>query len=262
MTMSAGPELHIIENSGELAAEAADLFVWLGNQAIQAGGRFRVALSGGSTPKALHSALAAPGRARQLDWTQVEFFFGDERCVPPDHPESNFGMADETLFRPLAIKRDRIFRMNGEAKEQEQAAREYEAVLHRQFETKPPAWPRFDLILLGLGEDGHTASLFPGTDALNERTRLVVASRSPKGIAQRLTLTIPVVNQARAVVFLVSGSGKAVVVKKVLEGQRVEGARFPAALVRPEQGRLIWFLDQPAASELALSKQGLVSHEE
>jgi 6-phosphogluconolactonase len=261
MTMNAGPELRIIESSQELAAEAADLFVWLGNQAIQTGGRFRVALSGGSTPKALHNALAAPGLARQLDWTQVEFFFGDERCVPPDHPESNFGMADETLFRPLAIKQDRIFRMHGEAKDRDQAAREYEAVLHRQFGTKPPAWPRFDLILLGLGEDGHTASLFPGTEALNERTRLVVAGRSPKGIPQRLTLTLPVVNQA-AVVFLVSGSGKAAAAKQVLEGPPSDGARFPAQLIRPEQGRLIWFLDQPAASELALSKQGLVSHEE
>ncbi len=260
--MSAGPELHIIENSGKLAAEAADLFIWLGNQVIQTGGRFRVALSGGSTPKALHSALAAPSLARQLDWTQVEFFFGDERCVPPDHPESNFGMADETLFRPLAIKQDRIFRMNGEAEDRNQAAREYEAVLHRRFGTKPPAWPRFDLILLGLGEDGHTASLFPGTDVLNERTRLVVASRSPKGIAHRLTFTIPVVNQARTVVFLVNGSGKAAVAKQILEGSPSGGTRFPAQLIHPEQGRLIWFLDQPAASELALSKQGLVSHEE
>nr|MBI3613189.1 6-phosphogluconolactonase [Nitrospirota bacterium] len=260
--MNAGPELRILENSLELAAEAADLFVWLGKQALQAGGQFRVALSGGSTPKALHRALAAPGLARQLDWTKVEFFFGDERGVPPDHPESNFGMADATLFRPLGVKHDRIFRMHGEAKDQEQAAREYEAVLHRQFGTKPPAWPRFDLILLGLGEDGHTASLFPGTEALHERTHLVLPSRSPKGAPRRLTLTVPIVNQAQTVVFLVSGGGKAAVVKHVLEGQESDRARLPAQLIRPEQGRLIWFLDQAAASELALSKQGLVSHEE
>lgn len=260
--MNAGPELRILESSRELAAEAADLFVWLGNQAIQTAGRFRVALSGGSTPKALHSALAVPGLARQLDWTKVEFFFGDERCVPPDHPESNSGMADETLFRPLGIASRQVFRMHGEAKDQEQAACEYEAVLHRQFGTKPPAWPRFDLILLGLGEDGHTASLFPGTDALNEQTRLVVATRSPKGVPQRLTLTIPIVNQAQTVVFLVSGGSKAAVVRHVLEGREADQAPLPAQAIRPEQGRLIWFLDQAAAAELTLSKQRLVSHEE
>ena len=260
--MSAGPELHIIENSEEVAAEAADLFVWLGKQAIQTGGRFRVALSGGSTPRALHRALAAPGLARQLDWTKVEFFFGDERCVPPDHPESNYGMADATLFRPLGIAAQQVFRMHGEAKDQNQAAREYEAVLHRQFGTKPPTWPHFDLILLGLGEDGHTASLFPGTEALHERIRLVVPNRSPKGVAPRLTLTIPIVNQAQTVVFLVSGGSKASVVKQVLEGRETDRNRPPAQLIHPEQGRLIWFLDRAAASELALSKQGLVSHEE
>ncbi|TAJ07616.1 MAG: 6-phosphogluconolactonase [Nitrospirae bacterium] len=260
--MNAGPELRILENGRELAAEAADLFVWLGNQAIPNKGRFRVALSGGSTPTILHRALATPDLAKQVDWTKVEFFFGDERGVPPDHPESNFGMADATLFRPLGVKPDRIFRMHGEAKDQEQAAREYEAVLHRQFGTKPPAWPHFDLILLGLGEDGHTASLFPGSEALHERTRLVVPSRSPKRVPQRLTLTVPIVNQAQTVVFLVSGAGKAAVVRQVLEGRETDRAQLPAQLIRPEQGRLIWFLDQAAASELALSKQGLVSHEE
>lgn len=260
--MNAGPELRILENSRELAAEAADLFAWLGNQAIQNKGRFRVALSGGSTPRALHGELTMPRLAGQVDWEKVEFFFGDERGVPPDHPDSNFGMADATLFRPLGVKQDRIFRMHGEAKDQEQAAREYEALLHRQFGTKPPAWPRFDLILLGLGEDGHTASLFPGSEVLRERTRLVLPSRSPKGVPQRLTLTVPIVNQAQTVVFLVSGGGKAAVVRQVLEGRETDHTRLPAQLIRPEQGRLIWFLDQAAASELALSKQGLVSHEE
>lgn len=260
--MNAGPEIHVLESGRELAEEAADLLVWLGKQTIQAGGRFRVALAGGSTPRALYEALTAPGMAGQLDWTQVECFFGDERCVPPDHAESNYGMANETLFRPLGIDQSRIFRMRGEATDHEQAAREYEALLRRQFETGPHAWPCFDLILLGLGEDGHTASLFPGTTALDERTRLVAVGCSPKGIAQRLTLTLPVVNQARTVVFLVSGSSKASVAKVVLEGPQAGGSRLPAQLIRPEQGRLIWFLDQAAAAELTLSKQRLVSHEE
>jgi len=260
--MTASPELRILENSQELAAEAADLFVWLGRQAIHANGCFRVALAGGSTPRALHRALTAPDPAPQVDWTKVEFFFGDERGVPPNHPESNFGMADDTLFRPLGIRPQQIFRMTGEAADLDQAALDYEAVLRRQFGTAAPAWPHFDLILLGLGEDGHTASLFPDTAALDERTRLVIANRSPKGIAQRLTLTVPVVNQARAVVFLVSGSGKAIAAQSVLEAREADSRRFPAKLIRPEQGRLIWLLDQAAAAELTLSKQRLVSHEE
>ena len=259
--MSAGPELHICDNGQELATEAADLCIWLGKQAIHERGRFRVALAGGSTPRSLYNVLAQPGSAKQLDWSKAELFFGDERCVPPDHPDSNFRMADETLLRPLGIGQGRIFRMQGETADPEQAARDYDATLRRQFGVTPPARPSFDLILLGLGEDGHTASLFPGTNALQEKAGLVATSRSPQGIAQRLTLTIPIVNQARTVVFLVSGGSKASVVRQVLEGPQ-PGGLFPAQLIRPEQGRLIWLLDRAAAAELTVSKQQLASHEE
>lgn len=259
--MAARPELRIFHEARELAAEAADLFVWLGGQAIRSAGRCRVALSGGSTPRALYEQLTVPALARQLDWAKVDFFFGDERGVPPDHPESNFGTAHEALFRPLGIAPERIFRMPGEAADIEAAAHEYEAVLRRELRAPAPAIPRFDLILLGLGEDGHTASLFPGAPALEERTRLVVPARSPKGIPQRLTVTVPVVNQAASVVFLVSGPSKAEAVRHVLEDPADSG-RWPAKLVQPAQGRLLWFLDQPAASQLTVAKRQIVSHEE
>jgi 6-phosphogluconolactonase len=263
--MSARPELRIFAGIQELAAEAADLFVWQGNQTIQAGRpgrRFRVALAGGSTPKALHAALTVPSTARQLDWTKVDFFFGDERCVPPDHAESNFGMANETLFQPLGIAEAQIFRMQGESSDPEAAAKDYEAAIRKQFGAPQPAWPSFDVILLGLGEDGHTASLFPHTPVLNERARLVVPNRSPKGIPQRLTLTVPVVNQAQTVVFLVSGSGKAAAVKAVLEDRNSNGAQWPAKLIRPERGRLLWLLDHPAAAQLTVERQQIESNEE
>lgn len=258
--MSGAPEVRISEDPGELAQEAADLFVWLGQQAVTATGRFRVALSGGTTPKLLYETLVSPAFSGQLEWRRVEFYFGDERCVPPSHPDSNFRMADETLVHPLKIAPERVFRMRGEADDPDEAAREYEAVLRTQFGVPAPGWPSFDLILLGLGEDGHTASLFPGTPALEERARLVVSSRAPVGAKNRITLTVPAINHARVVLFLVSGSNKAAAVRLVIEDR--DTARVPAKLVRPVIGRLIWFLDRAAASGLTVAKQGVVSHEE
>ncbi|MBI5410499.1 MAG: 6-phosphogluconolactonase [Nitrospirae bacterium] len=259
------PELRVLNDSKELAGEAAELFVWLGKQVIEQGGRFRVALSGGSTPRALYETLASRPFSERLDWKRVEFYFGDERCVPPDHPESNFRTAEEALFGPLRIAPERIFRMKGEA-DPDEAVRQYEALIRERFGAAPPAWPSFDLILLGLGEDAHTASLFPGTAALNEKTRLVVVNQSPKGVKNRLTLTAAAINQAQTVVFLVSGAGKAGAVCSVLEeddGQRGQGvARFPARSIRPVKGRLIWLLDGAAAAGLTIAKQGIASHEE
>ena len=266
--MSPAPEVRVVNDGQELAEEAADLLIWLGTRAIASHGSFRIALAGGSTPKGLHAALVTPRFSKQLNWTKVEFFFGDERCVPPDHPESNFRMANETLLRPLGIEPGRTFRMEGEAANREEAARRYEAILRKQFGAPLPAWPRFDLVLLGLGEDGHTASLFPETPVLNEQARLVVTNEAPKGVPHRLSLTAAVINRAWAVMFLVVGSGKAEAVRAVLEspppGQKPEQAdlKFPARLIRPMDGRLIWFLDRTAASRLAIARQGIVSHEE
>lgn len=254
-------ELRILDNGEELAREAADFVLWSGEQAVKSAGTFRLALSGGATPKALYALLAGSALAKRLEWRRVSVFFGDERCVPPDHADSNFRMANDTLLKPLKIPQDRVFRMRGED-EPEQAARQYEASIRKEFGESAPAWPRFDVILLGLGDDGHTASLFPGTPALNERQRLVVPNQAPQGARQRLTFTVPLINQARAVVFLVSGNGKAAALKAVLEDRTADGSRVPAKLVQPEQGRLIWFLDRAAAAELRIEKQRIVSHEE
>lgn len=257
-----GPELRIMEDDAELAAEAADLFVWLAEQAVAAAGLFRVALSGGSTPAALYAALAGPPFSGQVNWPLVEFYFGDERCVPLQDSESNFGCANDRLFRPLKIAADRIFRMAGEASDPAQAAWQYETLLRERFKTLAPGWPAFDLILLGLGEDGHTASLFPATDALTESRRLVLATVSPRGVRDRLTLTVPVINQASTVIFLVSGPNKARAVRAVLEDQGADPRQWPGKLIRPVKGRLIWIVDRAAAAELAVARQGIVSHEE
>lgn len=260
--MSAAPEIRIMTDRLELADEAAELFVWLGEQAMAASGRFRVALSGGTTPKGLYAALASPDLCTKLAWPHLVFYFSDERCVPPDHPDSNFGMANETLFRPLKIQPEQVFRMAGEDNRPERAALQYEELLRKEFQAPAQPWPSFDLVLLGLGEDGHTASLFPGTQALDERERLVVATTAPQGVKNRITLTAPVINNARAIVFLVSGSSKANAVRLVLDDPGQSDRRIPARLIRPETGRLIWLLDRTAASELTIAKQGVVSHEE
>ena len=254
-------ELRILEHGDELAREAADFVVWLSEQAIARHGRFRLALSGGSTPKALYGFLAGPAFAKQLDWSRVSFFFGDERCVPPDHADSNFRMANETLLKPLKIVPDRVFRMRGEDAP-DTAARHYEDGIRKEFGVTAPAWPSFDLILLGLGDDGHTASLFPQTQVLSEGQRLVVPNQAPRGVKQRLTFTAPLINHAQTVVFLASGASKAQAVRAVLEEKTADSRRYPAKLVQPENGRLIWFLDRAAAAELATEQQRVVSHEE
>ena len=256
------PEIRIVADSSELAKEAAELFVGFGQQAITSRSCFRVALSGGSTPQALYSVLASPETSGQLDWARVEFFFGDERCVPPDHADSNYRLAHDHLFNPLKISGDRIFRMQGEIDSPNEASHRYEEVLRTRFGTPAPSWPRFHLILLGLGEDGHTASLFPGTPALHEQTRLVVPSTSPKGIAQRLTMTAPLINHAEAVMFMVSGAGKASPLHDILEAPRHADGTLPASLVKPEAGRLLWLLDRAASAQLTMAKQQLASHEE
>jgi len=250
--MSRAPELHIFADAQELAREAADLFLKVGGQAIAERGRFLVALSGGSTPKALYSILANSGHASRLDWGRVQFLFGDERNVPPSHADSNFAMADKALFTPLRIPSGQVHRMKGEDRS-EAAAAQYEDSLRRLTGASGP-WPQLDLVLLGMGEDGHTASLFPGTPSLQERTRWVVPSRSPLGTRSRLTLTLGVINHATVILFLVTGSNKASVVRRILEPRPGDHITYPAALVKPETGRLLWYLDQGAASELTLSR--------
>ena len=247
--MSQAPAIHTFTDAQELTRAAAGLFLEVGKQAIAERNRFLVALSGGSTPKALYSILANDKYAQQLDWSKVHFLFGDERSVPPTHADSNFAMANAILFSPLHIPSAQIHRMRGEDPP-ETAAAQYETTLRHLTAAVPGQWPRLDLVLLGMGDDGHTASLFPGTASLTEQTRWVAPSTSPQGTRARVTLTLGVINHASVVLFLVAGRNKAAVVRRVLEQRPGDPGPYPAALIRPETGRLLWYLDRAAASEL------------
>ncbi len=209
-----------------------------------------MALSGGSTPKTLYQVLATPEWKARLDWSRIVFLFGDERCTPPDHPESNFKMAHTSLFQPLNVHPDHIYRMKGEYEDPAAAAREYEETIRRLTNSPPPRVPSIDLALLGLGDDGHTASLFPGTIALQEDKRIVTVGHAPTGVRSRLTLTLGVLNHAAVVLFLVTGSGKAEMVRRVIESESEADRSLPAARISPESGGLVWMLDHSAAQQL------------
>jgi 6-phosphogluconolactonase len=238
-------EISVLPDAAALAEAGAREFSRAASDALDDRGIFRVVLAGGSTPRALYTRLTRAPFRRSIRWDRVRFFFGDERCVPPDHERSNYRMARETLFDPLKIPARHVLRMKGE-EDPTRAAREYERAIRRQFSGRPA---RFDLILLGLGHDGHTASLFPSTAALAERRRLVAANSVPKFSEWRLTLTFRALNAARRVVFLVSGSEKAGVAAKILNKRR--GYRdLPASAVSPRRGTLLWLLDEAAASKL------------
>lgn len=256
--MTASPEIHVLEHEEAVASEVADLLSWAVDQTLRQHAQCRVVLSGGSTPRALYRTLGRPEWAARFLWPRMRFFFGDERCVPPDHPDSNYGAANRDLFTPLGIPSSHIVRMHGEAPP-EQAARDYEAALRQEFTGDASSIPRFDIILLGLGDDGHTASLFPSSAALDERQRFVVTTQSPVGVTHRLTLTYPVLNAATLIMFLVTGAKKSPVVRSILD---LEGSALPAARIRPTDGRLLWYLDEAAASDLRAHRQRVPQHEE
>lgn len=248
--MPSEPEVHIFADAQALVRAAATLFIRIGQESIRNRGRFLVALSGGSTPKTLYAVLTSQEFAPQLDWSNVQFLFGDERAVPPTHSDSNFALADTMLFTPLKIPPANIHRMHGEDSP-ETAASHYETLVRRLTATIPGQWPVLDLVLLGMGEDGHTASLFPDTPALREQSRWVVPGLSPQGTRSRITLTLGVINHASVILFLVTGGKKATVVRRVIERRGDAVDSYPAAQVRPDTGRLVWYLDRAAASELA-----------
>lgn len=229
-----------------LARAAAVRVIALAGEAIGAHGCFTIAMAGGNTPRALCRLLAHPSCSEQVDWQQVHVFWGDERCVPPDNADSNYRMAAETLLTHVPVSHGNIHRMRGELSPPE-AAREYEAELRAFF--TGDAFPRFDLVLLGLGGDAHTASLFPETDALHETRRWTVANTVPQLQSWRLTLTVPAINSAKAVIFLVEGENKAQAVHDVLCGPW-DPCHLPAQLITPTDGDLFWMLDTPAAGLL------------
>ena len=241
------PEIKVATNVSALAQEAARRLATLAEEAVQARGVFTVALSGGSTPRALYSVLADdPAFRTRLPWNNIHYFWGDERFVPPDHPDSNFGMASEVLLSSVPVPPQNIHRVHTELGDPEKTAEDYEAELRNFFSTPEGQFPRFDLILLGLGPDGHTASLFPDSPALNEQAKLVVANWVEKFQSYRITMTFPVLNNGSMVMFLVAGQEKAEVVRAVLGGSADKP--FPAQLIRPSNGELVWLIDQAAAS--------------
>ncbi|HEX3723274.1 MAG TPA: 6-phosphogluconolactonase [Nitrolancea sp.] len=242
-------EIIVEPTTAALAQAAADRFVTIVAQRQRQGGVARIALSGGSTPRALFTLLASPEYASKIDWHALEIFWGDERTVPPDHSDSNYRMSQETLLSKVPVNEQRIHRMRGEL-ESDAAAADYSLVLQQVFElTGEHAMPQFDLILLGIGPDGHTASLFPHTSALAERELLVVANPVPQQQTTRLTLTVPVLQAASTVVFLVAGADKAPAVRLAIEGEW-NPAETPSQYLREASGKVIWMLDAAAAAQL------------
>ena len=241
------PELHVLPTPEDAAQALAEFVTALATERMEAEERFTVALSGGSSPRRLYELLALPALEGppyiwRNDWRRWHVFWGDERCVPPDHPDSNYRMARESLLSRVPIPESQVHRMRGEALP-ENAAEEYEALLRQTFQGPTPS---LDLILLGIGEDGHTASLFGNTNALSEKERLVVANRAPHLQANRITFTLPLINAARAVAFLVTEESKAQVLRQVLRPDPDK----PASLVRPARGSVHWFLTTAAAGQL------------
>ena len=243
-------EMMVGRDPGEVGHLAARLFAERAEHAIATRGNFTVALSGGATPRALYSTLTLPPYRQTLPWPETHFFWGDERCVPPTHPESNYQMVKEVLLMKVPVPAENIHRIPAELQGPQIAADAYEQTLHMHPLLGGRPFPQFDLILLGLGSDGHTASLFPGSEVLNEKERWVLAPFISKLSTHRITLTPPVINHAAVILFVVTGDPKAGIVKEVLESE-YRPDQLPAQLIRPEHGKLYWLIDRAASSRLA-----------
>jgi 6-phosphogluconolactonase len=252
--MDAAAEIRILEDADELAETAAGMIVDLATTAVAQRGRFTVALAGGETPRSTYERLATAPLSELMPWARTFVFFGDERGVPPEHRDSNYGMAHRALLSKVPIPPRQVFRIPGEQSDPESVAADYARTLAEEMKVRRGEMPRFDLVLLGVGIDGHTASLFPGSPVLKEVFRTVAAVHAAAAvIPQRFTLTFPVLNAAACVVVLVSGALKAKVVKAAL----AEGAAtLPAGMVRPLDGRLVWLLDRAAAALLPAKTEG------
>jgi 6-phosphogluconolactonase len=245
-------KVNIFPDATSLIRRAAEEFVHAAVDSVAKSGAFTVALSGGSTPKTLHTLLLDDSAFHsRIPWDKMHVFFGDERHVPPGHKDSNYGMALETLISRSPLKPDQITRIMGEYDDTEKAALEYEAALRAYFKLQEGELPRFDLVLLGMGDEGHTASLFPGTKALHaSSSRFVVRNWVGKLYTDRITLTDPAINQANQVIFLVTRADKAPALKAVLEGP-YEPEQLPSQLIQPASGNLLWLVDQAAGNMLS-----------
>jgi 6-phosphogluconolactonase len=245
--MTVTPQVLVVADAAALAEAAAAAILDAARCSVAESGRFSIALAGGATPASTYTRLAQAPFVEAMPWERTYVFFGDERMVPPHHPESNFRMADEKLLAKVPLPTGHVFRMQGEAEDGERAAAEYARSLAEICTDRLNGIPRLDLVLLGVGVDGHTASLFPGSPAVRETFRPVAAVHAAAAaIPERVTLTFPVINAARRVFFLVSGPEKAKVIKAVLG----DGALLPAGMVGPAEGELRWILDEAAAAML------------
>ena len=232
-------KIQIVPDLPALSRAGADEIVRRAKESIASRGRFTIALSGGSTPQGAHALLAQ----KDLPWEKIYIFFGDERHVPPDDKESNYRAARESLLSKAPIPPENIHRIRAELPA-DVAAQQYEKELRKFFQQPPGEWPRFDLIMLGMGPDGHTASLFPGTAALNENSRWVVANRVEKLNTWRITFTFPLINHATEVLYLIAGDDKAEVLRDILEGEKKDA--YPTQQVQPVDGKLLWIIEKDA----------------
>jgi 6-phosphogluconolactonase len=239
-------EVVVVDDSGALGTEAARRVVQAAQEALSSGGSFKLALSGGSTPTKMYEALTSGKVSEGIDWSRTQVFFSDERFVPSDSPESNFRLAQDGLLSRVSIPDRFVHQVPTEGVTPDESASLYEEAIRRVFEIGLGEFPAFDLILLGLGKDGHTASLFPHTSALDVGDRLVVANRVQASIAERVTFTFPTINNAHRVLLMVSGSEKAEAVEAILK----RGEPLPAASVHPMHGSVTWLLDKDAAGRL------------
>jgi 6-phosphogluconolactonase len=247
----ANRKVELFADGMEIAQRAADEVVRIASEAAAARGAFTIALSGGSTPKVLYALLAEnPALRNSLPWDKMKVFFGDERHVGPGRADSNFQMASDTILSKVPLQPEQIHRIKGEYPDTAQAAVEYEATIQREFALQAGEFPRFDLVLLGMGSEGHTLSLFPGTKALHETQRIVTRNWVGKLYTERITLTAPAANNAANIIFMITGADKACALKAVLEGPH-EPEQLPAQMIQPSNGKLSWLADQAAGSMLS-----------
>lgn len=244
-------EVQILADAAAIARRAAERIIESAAAAVKERGVFTISLAGGSTPKTLYTLLATdPAFKSKMPWDKTQFFFGDERHVPPDDSESNFRMANESMLSKLSLKPEQVLRIKAEYEDAEKAAKEYEQTLRSSFKLSDGQLPRFDVLLLGMGDEGHTLSLFPGTKALHDNGRLVMSNWVGKFFTTRITTTAPVASNSALVIFMITKADKALALKAVLEGP-YEPEQLPSQLIQPKKGKLLWLLDPTAASKLA-----------
>jgi 6-phosphogluconolactonase len=244
-------EVQILPDAAAIARRAAERIIESAAAAVKERGVFTISLAGGSTPKTLYTLLATdPAFKSKMPWDKTQFFFGDERHVPPDDSESNFRMANESMLSKLSLKPEQVLRIKAEHDDAEKAAKEYEQTLRSSFKLSDGQLPRFDVLLLGMGDEGHTLSLFPGTKALHDNGRLVMSNWVGKFFTTRITTTAPVASNSALVIFMITKADKALALKAVLEGP-YEPEQLPSQLIQPKNGKLLWLLDTTAASKLA-----------